>query len=68
MKLHVIVDRGSGDEIVKQGGVFINLARLRRLAEDDNDRTDNERCLRVALQDALTLLYLARLPEEPCPT
>jgi hypothetical protein len=54
------------DLVVKGRGAFINVARLRALAFADNDKTDNERALRVALQDALVLalLYKEGVAEE----
>lgn len=45
---------------ISHRGAFIDADRLRRLAFTDNDHTDNERALRVALQDALVLASIYR--------
>lgn len=46
---------------VKGEGAFVNMEKLRKLAFTDNDKTDHERELRVALQDALTVIHLYRV-------
>lgn len=45
---------------IAHNGAIIDPDRLRRLAFEDHDHTDQERVLRVALQDALVLASIYR--------
>ena len=56
--------RGDVD-IVSAPGCRIDVQRLRELAFTDNDYTDGERLMRVALQDALTALHIERSQQQP---